>query len=111
MGDSVMVKEYDQDQRAAICYQKWNDKKARASYIVQAGLDEVIYTDTHIMLPEAIAAKISTFSLSNHDYRNVKLTLKDGTNLAGQARGHDFMTTDEAEDVIGDDVVDVALND
>lgn len=44
-GDSVMVKEYpDQKQRLAICYSKWGEKKAKASYVITFGSEEYIYT-------------------------------------------------------------------
>ncbi len=40
MGDSVMVKEYDQEQRAAICYQKWRDKTKKAATLITTQDDE-----------------------------------------------------------------------
>ena len=44
MGDKVMNKDFtDQKQRAAVCYQKWEEKKSKASLVVSLGEDEVAY--------------------------------------------------------------------
>ncbi len=44
MGDSNM-QEYDQKQRAAICFQKYKDKSKKASYIMDVGGDQYLYFD------------------------------------------------------------------
>lgn len=40
MGNPVMIKEYDQSQRYAICQRQWSDHKAKAAYVVTVGDDE-----------------------------------------------------------------------
>jgi len=48
-GDPVMVKEFpDQKQRLATCYSRWGEKKAKATYVVQAEGDEYIFSDEDI---------------------------------------------------------------
>lgn len=43
MGDSVMNDEFtDQKQRAAVCYQKWSDKEAKAAFVIHAADDTFI---------------------------------------------------------------------
>lgn len=60
MGDSVMNEDFpDQKQRAAVCYQKWDDRKAKASYVIQAGGEEFI-----AFSEEAIAAEESSKPLN-----------------------------------------------
>lgn len=42
MGDKVMNKEYEQDQRYAICLNKWKDKKKAAVYAFSMGGEEYV---------------------------------------------------------------------
>jgi hypothetical protein len=53
MKDKVMNEEYsDNKQRVAICYSRWEDKKAKASYVVTAASEEyIVYSE------EALAAE------------------------------------------------------
>lgn len=40
-GDSTMNKDYpDAKQRVAICYQKWEEKKTKAAYVISAADEE-----------------------------------------------------------------------
>lgn len=112
MGSDQMNSEFpDAKQRYAVCISQFERKKAKASYVLQAGDDEIVFIETHLILPEAIAAKLKTLPRSNADHYNVKLTLKDGTILAGQVRNEfEFVALEESE-VLADDVVDIALND
>lgn len=44
MGNPTMLKEFpDQKQRAAVCYQRYKDKRAKAAYIISTASDEFIY--------------------------------------------------------------------
>lgn len=51
MGDDNM-QEYDQSQRAAICYRQWGEKKAKASMVISAGNEE------YVMTPEGPEKKV-----------------------------------------------------
>ena len=49
MGNPTMVKEFpDQKQRAAVCYSKYRDKKAKAAYVIATVYDEFIYDTDEI---------------------------------------------------------------
>lgn len=44
MANDTMNKEFpDVKQRAAVCFQKWKDKKSKSDCIVDDGNDETIY--------------------------------------------------------------------
>ncbi len=105
--------EYDDKKQAlAICYQRYADKKAKASLIFEHGNDETIYVDSQVMLPEPLIAKIASFPQSAPGRYSVNVTLKNGTIIAGEVRdGIDFHSDADLDDVITDDIVDVSMND
>lgn len=58
MGDSVMNKEFpDQKQRAAVCYQRYGDKKAQASQVVTVGDEEYLFMKPVFIIPDSLKDK------------------------------------------------------
>lgn len=113
MSSEVMLKEFpDQTQRAAVCYQRYGEKKTKASYIVRTGEDEILHTVSMLLLPETIIAKVKTLPESGVGFHRVIVTLKDGTSRTGiVSAAQDFETEEDMEDVIAADIIDVAMND
>lgn len=105
--------EYDDKKQAlAICYGKWADKKAKASFVIGSNDNETIYVESRLMLPDSLIAKVKTFPQSVPGQYSVDITLKDGSVLAGFILdGTDFHSGENLDDIITDDIVDVKMND
>src|SRR6266702_185101 len=76
MGDDAMIKEYDQDQRSAICYQTYRDKdKEKAT---EEELSEV--KDGLIRIAVAYTGKFErggkTFSITSQDLKDMVRNMK-----------------------------------
>lgn len=112
MGDSVMLKEYpDQKQRAAVCYSRYKDKKAKASYVVSTASDEFIYAEMVTRaLPPDLVAKMKTLPESAPGYHKVKATFKGTLScVRGIVKGGD--TFESEEDVPDSEFMDINLAD
>lgn len=105
--------EYDDKKQAlAICFGKWSDKKAKASYAIGVGDNERLYIKSSVLLPESLIAKLATLPESGPGYHMIKVTFKDGATFCGVAKAGEFETEgDEIDEYDPREIVDVVLND
>ncbi len=81
MGDKESNKTFpDQKQRAAVCFQRWGEKKSKANLVVQSGDDEIIFeveAKKHT-LPPQFQKELLKKKEDGQGYHKVGLKKKDG---------------------------------
>ncbi len=112
-GDDVANKEFpDTKQRLAYCYSAWERKKETAAYIIQAGNDEILYTKSSVLLPEALIEKAKTLPESGPGYLNVRARYKSGKTYAGKVKNcKEFETDDDEIEDEESEMEDIEMND
>ncbi len=102
-----MLKEFpDQKQRAAVCYQRFGEKAAKAAYIIKVGDDEMLFTKSTVMLSEALREKMKGMPESGPGYHNVRVKYKSGKSYAGKVHNCEEFETDDDEIEDEDDEMD-----
>ena len=119
MSNPAMLKEFpDQKQRAAVCYQRFGEKKSKASYVVAAADDEYIFVTTKLPLSAALVEKVKSLPQSSPGKHNVIATLKSGKKKKGIISDcQEFETDDDSDeededyDLENDEVMDIEMED
>jgi hypothetical protein len=102
----------DTKQRYAVCTSRYESKRARAAFVIQANGDELLYTVSRITLPPALIEKLKGMPESSPGKHKVKLKYKSGNSYMGTVSDcEEFETDDDEIEDEEDEVDDVEMTD